>query len=237
ALLTAVGLIRNGSTRTRWTGPSPSSGYARGSSLPIRNSPPASRSMPSVLGGAVDSTAAGRWLLRSADTAQHECPASGVGGTVTLPRLLAGHIAALVVGQVEPHRVQRAGERVVHDRIVVGHRRRAVAADVERLVEREVVRNGRLDLALGDLLAVDEQATGAAAPDASALVAEVEHHLVPAGRQRLRRGDLLDAQAEVVVGVARLAVRHVERPPAEATALGDDHAVRAAFGHFHLGGD
>src|SRR5690606_41169892 len=110
ALLEAVGLSRNRSTRTRWSGPSPSSGYARGSSLPIRNSPPASRSMPSVLGGAVDYTAAGRWLIRSADTAQHECPASGVGGTVTLPRLLAGHIAALVVGQVEPRSEEHTSE-------------------------------------------------------------------------------------------------------------------------------
>src|SRR4051794_21412808 len=47
ALATAVASIRNDDTSTSCTGPSPSSGYAHGSSLPIRKTPAGTRIMSS----------------------------------------------------------------------------------------------------------------------------------------------------------------------------------------------
>src|SRR5262252_4157451 len=58
--------------------------------------------------------------------------------------------------------------------VVLDDGRASVLADIERFVEREASRNGLLDLALRDLLAVHGERAGAALAVAGAIVLEVE---------------------------------------------------------------
>ena len=68
-------------------------------------------------------------------------------------------------------------------------------------------------------------------------VVELHAHLVGAGGHLAVAVDVEALDAEEVVAVARLAVLQVEAPAADAAALGDDHALRAAVGHLDLRGD
>jgi hypothetical protein len=57
---------------------------------------------------------------------------------------------------------------------------------------------------------------------------------VHAGRDLLLGADVEALDAEQVVAIAQPAVLEVQRPAADAAALGDDHPLRAALGHLDL---
>src|SRR6476661_719426 len=144
ALETAQAPIENGGTSTSRTGPSPSSGYDQGSSLPIANTPPSSRTRfgagpPAPLIAGCCRAAPGS----SRDGAQQ--------WSVTL---LAGHRDAqallwrdqVVDGlrgrvDVDLDPVDAAGDAARLRRVVGRDRRAGVRADVARLIARENQRN------------------------------------------------------------------------------------------------
>ena len=73
--------------------------------------------------------------------------------------------------------------------------------------------------------------------DAEAVILEVELQGVLAGRERVRAFPLDAFQVNQVPEEHRLALEQVEAIAGEASAGGQDHAFRAAFGHFNVGGD
>ncbi len=133
--------------------------------------------------------------------------------------------------------MQPAGEPVVDDRVVVGDRGGPVHADVEGLVEGEVVRDGRRDHDPSDLGAVHPQRDGAALADPATGVGELHPHLVSSGGQGFVAARGVHLKSEVVVGVAEPALVEIHRPAAESTALGDEDPFRAAVGDLDFRGD
>ena len=102
-------------------------------------------------------------------------------------------------------------------------------ADVAGLVGGEGHRLGLLDPALADGLAVVVQRDVAALGQTAAVVGELHPHLVLARGNRLVGGDEVVLDAEEVVAVLQLALVRVQRPAADAAALGDDHAGGAGL--------
>ena len=86
-----------------------------------------------------------------------------------------------------------------------------------------------LDAPGPDLLAIDVEG-GRSAFAASAVVGEIELDGRLAWYKLLGGVDRVLVKTHMVVGVRRLAVHHVEAPPAEAAALAEDHAVGALLG-------
>src|SRR5207342_1812099 len=113
------------------------------------------------------------------------------------------------------------------------HVRPFIYAHVGGIVSREDVRVGVIDAAGPDLLAIDIEG-GRSAFAASAVVGEVELDGRFAWSKRFGGVDRVLVKAHMVVGVRRLAIHHVETPPAEASALAEDNAVSATFGNLHV---
>jgi hypothetical protein len=111
-------------------------------------------------------------------------------------------------------------------RVVGRHRRARLVADVGGLVGGEDHRLGRLDPSAADGLTVVVDRHVTALGQATAVVGELDAHLVLAARDRLvgHGGELVDA--EDVVHELGVSVLGVDGPSAEAAALGDQHAVR-----------
>ena len=134
--------------------------------------------------------------------------------------------------------VDRAGEASVRaDADALGDRCLIVDADVGRLVRREDIGLSLLDPPLGDGLSVHVEGRLATLAGSAAVIGEVEGDRRGTGRQGFGCGDGVALQPEEVVGVGRLAVLHVQRPAAEATALRQDRAVGAIGRNLELGGD
>src|SRR4051794_4597410 len=113
--------------------------------------------------------------------------------------------------------------------VVCTDRHAEVIADVGRVVSREDERLSLLDTAAPDGTAVVVQRQLAAFGEPAAVVGELGPHLAWAVRERLRRpGDEL-LHAENVVDERGLAVLDVERPAAEAAALGDQHTLSSSL--------
>ena len=112
-----------------------------------------------------------------------------------------------------------------------------VDADIGGFVGGEDAGLGVRDFGFGDVGAVDGEPGGAALAGAAAVVGEVELECVFAGLERFGSGDAGALEPEEIVIVGGDAVLDVERPSAEAAALGEDRAVGAGFGHFDFRGD
>ena len=85
-----------------------------------------------------------------------------------------------------------------------------------------------LNALLGDGFPIHGERRVATLADSAAVIGEVEGDRCWTRRQRFRCSDGVARQPEEVVGVDRLAVLHVQRPTAKATALRQDRAVGAS---------
>ncbi len=108
---------------------------------------------------------------------------------------------------------------------------------VRGLVGGEDHRLGALDVALGHLLAIDEQAAVAALGQAAAVVVELETDGRFAGLELVfgLHGEPLQTEEVVVIG--RHPVLHVQGPAAEAAALDDNGPIAAVRRNLQIGGD
>src|SRR3954454_14399710 len=123
-------------------------------------------------------------------------------------------------------------------RAVVGrHGGALVAPDLERLVARERQWLRTPDRARTSRLVIDEQPDSATLGWATAVIVELHAEDVAA---RCDLGSALDVEevdAVEVVAIPRPSVLDVQRPAADAAALGDDHALAAVSPDLDLGGD
>src|SRR5262249_42625610 len=111
--------------------------------------------------------------------------------------------------------------------------------DVHSFIEREADGDGTLDLPPRDLLAVHGERPGPAFAIAAAVVFEVDLESVLAGREFFAGGDavfMLLLVRERVVEL-RFAVHQKQGEATEASALGNEHSLRAGVRNLDIGRD
>ena len=146
--------------------------------------------------------------------------------------LRVGHVAVVVLADLELDPVELAGERAGVHVVVGGDGGPGLSADVGREDERL----GGTDAAFADLLAVVAEGDSVALGVAAAVVGELDADLVGAGRDGLDGlgGEGLDP--EQVVGELGPAVPGVKAPATDGATLGDDRPVQGPVGRDDLGG-
>ena len=147
--------------------------------------------------------------------------------------------------EVEGQLVDLAGE-LERNIVAVFHHRDAgagVLADVEGFVLRERDRGGVLHGILGHFLAVHVEHARPSLAQAWPIGLEVEDDGVLAGSQlrpfphRALEVEQVIEEHHLAAAESEFALAQEQAIAAEAPALGDDHAFRAAFGNRDLGGD
>ena len=113
-----------------------------------------------------------------------QCHALAVSGREVL--------GGIVVVKVDADGVDRAGECIVHREVVIGDRGSTVDADVERLVEGEVVGGGLLDPAFAGDPAISGEPDFRALADAAAVVLEFQGQFLGSRDQRFVRPDAVE---------------------------------------------
>src|SRR4030095_14161777 len=155
--------------------------------------------------------------------------------------LLGFLLEKLLVGSCQRNKFDRqliklAGELKRH-LVVVVHRKPGIHPDVEALVIGHDERNSARDRLAGDFLSVHRRDAGAAFAETGAIVLEVKHDGVLAGRERRWAFPAEVFDGEKVVGKDRLALEQVEAIATEAATERIEHPLGAACRDFHLGRD
>src|SRR5262249_21162060 len=120
-----------------------------------------------------------------------------------LGRLLPFGIRQLLWFQLDGQLVELAGEAERGLVIIVIHARAGIDSDIKKLVNRHEGRNRVRDALPGDLLAVNRQNPRAALRHAGAVIFEVKHDAMFAGRERILAFPAKTFQSQQVVGEHR----------------------------------
>src|SRR3954468_11282528 len=150
------------------------------------------------------------------------------------PLLWIDEVVVVVRTYIELHPVDLAGEAAALGGVIGRHGCSGFVSDVGGLVGGEDHRLCRLDPTRAHRIAVVVERDVAPFGEPTAVVCELDAHLVVAGGDsRVGFGrELLDA--EHVVDELDPAAFRVEGPPTKPTALGDDHALGAGPGDVHV---
>ena len=129
--------------------------------------------------------------------------------------------------------------------VLIIHRRAGIRSDVESFVPGQRQRNGALQRLRRDHLSVDLERSGARSPDAAdtvehegsepePIIFEVVLERMFTCGKRLRALPTHALQIEQVPKKHRLAFQQIQSIPAEAPAVGDDHALGATLRHVDI---